>query len=188
MKQAISLATVGLVVGTIITIGGFTAYALDKPILNLAGFFYGIPVVLIALALKTSELKPVPWTVPTSAAVLALREKQATKTQNQIRKDVTRFRYGQDRHLDDALARLGLGAKDDDRPMLAGLREVDTGGSYALVLEFESPKVPLEVWESKQEKMEKFFGPNVRVEIKPATSGAATEPEPRIEVAIITQA
>lgn len=187
MKQKISLATVGLVVGTIITIGGFTAYALDKPILNLAGFFYGIPVVLIALALKTSELKPVPWTVPTSAAVLALREKQATKTQNQIRKDVTRFRYGQDRHLDDALARLGLGAKEDDRPLLVGLREVDTGGCYALVLEFDSPKVSLEVWQSKQEKMEKFFGPNVRVEIKPATSGAVAAPEQRIEVAIIAQ-
>ncbi|GAC1496806.1 MAG: DUF2854 domain-containing protein [Chamaesiphon sp.] len=142
---------------------GFIAYATGNATLNLAGFFYGIPILLGGLALKAGELKPVPFSQPTTPDILALRERQATATQNQIRKDVIRYRYGQDVHLDTSLSKIGLAPNDTERPVLKGLKETNIDGAYALVLEFHSPLIPLKVWQQKQEKMESFFGPGVRV-------------------------
>jgi hypothetical protein len=165
MLRTISLASLGLWVGLVITIVGFAAYFADYATLNLAGFFYGIPLLLIGLALKSAELKPVRWTKPTSDEVLNLRQQQATETQAQIRNDITRYRYGQEAHLSDALAYLGLSPTDQERPVLEGVREEAVGTAYALVLEFESSLIAFETWQDKLEKMEKFFGPGVRVEL-----------------------
>lgn len=165
MLRQTSLGTLGLIVGGILTIVGFAAYFLDKPTLNLAGFFYGIPLLLGGLALKAAELEPVPLTQPTPESVLTLREQQATDVQNQIRKDVMRYRYGQRAHLDSSLEALGLSPTNDECPTIIGLREVETDGAYTLVLEFDSPLLSLETWESKQAKLDKFFGPGVRVTV-----------------------
>jgi Protein of unknown function (DUF2854) len=165
MLRNISLASLGLWVGLVITIVGFAAYFADYATLNLAGFFYGIPLLLIGLALKSAELKPVRWTKPTSDEVLNLRQQQATETQAQIRNDITRYRYGQEAHLSDALAYLGLSPTDQERPVLEGVREEAVGTAYALVLEFESSLIAFKTWQDKLEKMEKFFGPGVRVEL-----------------------
>ncbi|MEM9452233.1 MAG: DUF2854 domain-containing protein [Cyanobacteria bacterium P01_E01_bin.6] len=166
MLPRISLGTIGLVGGGILTIIGFIAYFMDYATLNLVGFFYGIPVLLGGFALKAAELKPVPFDPPTSESVLELRERQATETQNQVRKDVTRYRYGQSSHLEDALDHLGLGPTDEERPMLGYLREEDIEGHYSLTLGFYSPLIDLEKWLSKKEKMERFFAPNVHVAIQ----------------------
>lgn len=179
MFNKISLSSIGLVVGGILTVVGFAAYFADYATLNLAGFFYGIPLLLGGLALKSAELKPVPFSQPTSENILALREKKATQIQNQIRKDVTRYRYGQDAHLDDSLQRFGLNPNDQERPVLQALREAEIDGNYALVLEFYSPKFPLETWQEKREKIERFFGPGLRADI--------TQPmKDKIDVALIT--
>ena len=103
MLQRLSLGNLALIIGTPLAVGGFIAYFLDNPTLNLAGFFYGIPLVLGGLALKAAELQPIPFTEPTGESILALREQQATPTQKQLRRDVTRYRYGQSAHLDDTL-------------------------------------------------------------------------------------
>lgn len=165
MLRQTSLGTLGLVVGGVLTVVGFGAYVADNATLNLAGFFYGIPLLLGGLALKAAELKPVPWLQPTSEAVLRLREQQATDTQNQIRKDVTRYRYGQEAHLDTSLKYLNLSPTKDETPMLSGIGETDIDGAYALILQFDSSFIPLDVWQQKQEKMTSFFGPNIRVEL-----------------------
>jgi len=167
MLRQLPLGSLLLNLGLLLTIGGFVAYFTNQPTLNLAGFFYGIPLLLGGLALKAAELKPVPYSQPTTPEVLALREAQATPTQNQIRKDVTRFRYGQEAHLDTSLDHLGLSPTDEERPTLIGLRETKIDNAYALVLEFDSPLIPLETWQEKQTKIEKFFGPGIRVELKP---------------------
>ncbi len=167
MLRKISLAFVGLTVGSVLTVVGFVAYALDYATLNLAGFFYGIPLLLGGLALKAAELKPIPFSEPTSDAMLALREKQATPTLNQIRKDVTRYRYGQEAHLDDALQRLGLSPTDEERPVLVSIREAAIADHYALILDFASPFISQETWQSKLEKIEKFFGPDIKAELTP---------------------
>lgn len=164
--------------GGVLTLTGFVAYATGNATLNLAGLFYGVPLLLGGLALKASELKPVPLSQPTPPEVRQLRERQATPTQNQIRDDVMRYRYGQEAHLDTSLERLGLAPTDEERPILEGLRETEIDGAYALILEFESPLIPLETWQEKQEKIEKFFGPGIRVELMQPE-------EAQIEVALI---
>lgn len=180
MLPQTSLGTLGLIVGSILTIIGFVAYGTGNATLNLAGMFYGIPVLLGGLALKAAELKPVPYSQPTAPDVVVLREQQATSIQNQIRKDVTRYRYAQKAHLDESLMRLGLSPTDEERPVLVGVREVAHAGAYSLILEFNSPLISLEMWLEKQDKMTKFFGPGIRVEI--------TQPDnQRIDLALIRE-
>ncbi|WP_416673999.1 DUF2854 domain-containing protein [Egbenema bharatensis] len=166
MLRQISLGTLGLVVGGVLSIVGFVAYAMNNPTLNLVGFFYGIPILLGGLALKAAELKPVPFSNPTTPEVLALREAQATSTQNQIRKDVTRYRYGQEAHLDSSLDYLGLDPTDEERPVLEGIHEESVEGAYGLVLEFDSPLISFDTWQQKREKIERFFGPGLRAEVR----------------------
>lgn len=178
MLRQTSLGTLGLSVGGILALIGFVAYAAENATLNLVGFFYGIPILLGGLALKASELKPVPLSQPTPPSILELRELQATSTQNQIRQDVMRYRYGQEAHLDSSLESLGLSPTDEERPVLTGLRETEVDGAYTLVLEFESPLIPFETWQQKREKLEKFFGPGIRVDL--------TQPEEQqVDVALI---
>ncbi len=166
MLRRISLGSFGLVVGGSLALMGLIAYLIGKPTLNLIGFFYGVPLLLGGLALKAAELKPTPFSEPTTSAVVQLREKQATATQNQIRKDVTRYRYGQEAHLDESLAKIGLSPTDEERPVLQALREAAREGAYALILEFDSPFFPLEVWQEKKEKITTFFGPGISVDLK----------------------
>jgi hypothetical protein len=177
MLGQFSLGTLGLIVGGGLTIAGFVAYFANSPTLNLIGFFYGMPLLLGGIALKITELQPVPLS-QRSPSALSLRETQATETQNQIRKDVTRYRYGQKAHLDSSLSHLGLSPTDQERPVLLGLREEDRAGAYALVLEFDSPMIKFNTWQEKREKMERFFGPGLRVEL-------TALPDDEIEVALI---
>ena len=177
MLRQISLGTLGLTIGGILTIIGFVAYADNNATLNLVGFFYGIPLLLGGLALKANELKPVPFET-TSPSALILRQQQATDTQNKIRKDITRYCYGQDAHLDTTLSFLGLSPTDEERPTVTGLRETEVNGGYALILEFDSPLIPIDVWQKKQEKMTNYFGPGLEIQI--------TQPsENTIELALI---
>jgi hypothetical protein len=180
MLQRLSLGNLGIVVGSILAIIGFVAYATDHPTLNLAGFFYGFPLLLGGLALKSGELKPIKLSQPTEAEVQALREQQATVTQKKIRQDVMRYQYGQNMHLERALELLELGRNDGERPRLTGLKEVAVNAAYTLILEFDSPDVPLEKWQDKHEKITRYFGPNIRAEL--------TQPQDnRVELALITE-
>ncbi|ABA22776.1 conserved hypothetical protein [Trichormus variabilis ATCC 29413] len=179
MLRQISLGTIGLSIGGILTIVGFVAYAANNATLNLVGFFYGFPLLLGGLALKANELKPISFSQTTTESVLLLRQQQATVTQNKIRKDITRYCYGQNAHLDGALSYLGLSPSDEDRPIVTGLRETETNGAYTLILEFDSPEIPVSDWQQKQEKMTKYFGPGVEIKITQVG-------EDKIELALIT--
>ena len=180
MLRQTSLASLGLVVGGILLVMGLIAYAIGDSILNFIGFSYGFPILLGGLAFKVTELKPVPVTQPTSPEILTLRDQQATATQNQVRKDVTRYRYGQKAHLDTSLERLGLGPTDEERPAIVGLKEGQIEGTYALILEFESPLISLDTWQAKRDKIEKFFGPGVEAILTQPT-------ENRIELALTSR-
>ncbi|BAY16729.1 hypothetical protein NIES2109_19490 [Nostoc sp. HK-01] len=179
MLRKISLGTLGLTIGGILTLVGFIAYAANNATLNLVGFFYGFPLLLGGLALKANEINPIPFSQATTPSVLSLREQQATVTQNKIRKDITRYCYGQDAHLDAALSYLGLSPSDEERPIVTSLREEDINGAYTLILEFDSPFIPINVWEEKQAKMTSYFGPGVEIKITQPT-------EDKIELALVT--
>lgn len=174
----LTLSNVAVSVGSVLVVVGFWAYASGNATLNLAGFFYGFPVLLIGIALKAVELKPVPLTQPTSPEVLALREKQATPTQTQVRKDISRNRYGQYVHLEPALKALKLFLSNEEHPDLEGMREESRDGAYTLVLEFSSPAIPFSKWQEKEEKMTRFFGPNI-------ASALAQPKADRVELALI---
>ena len=165
-SNKISLASIGLYVGAILFVVGFWAYAKGNSTLNLIGFFYGFPILLGGFAFKSSEVTPIPVIVPESEAVLALRKLQETSTQKQLRKDVTRYRYGIKAHLDEILEKLGMSPTNEERPVLAGLYEEisqseETKGAYSLVLRFRSPLMDFETWQQKQEKLTRFFGPGI---------------------------
>jgi hypothetical protein len=164
--RRISLGSTAFYLGLILTTIGFWAYFTDRPTLNLAGFFYGIPVLLIGIALRTAQLKPVPYSEPTTDDVAAARELYATDNQKQIRKDMLGYRYAEKAHLGESLEALGLAPTDEERPLITALRETLTDGAYTLVIEFDSPMMNLEKWQSKQTKMVEFFGPDIRVEIE----------------------
>ncbi len=173
----ISLASLGIALGAGLTTIGGVAYGTGNATLNLIGFFYGVPLLLGGLAFKAAELKPVPARLA-SPEVQALRQSQATPTQNQIRRDVTRYRYGEAAHLDAALTHLGLKPTDQERPVIIGLQEQDFQGAYGLVLQFESPHIPFSTWQDKQARMEKFFGPGVKVILE--------QPKPdRVDLALV---
>jgi hypothetical protein len=165
-SNKISLASVGLYVGGILFVVGFWAYAKGNSTLNLVGFFYGFPILLGGFAFKSSEVAPIPVIVPESEAVLALRKLQETPTQKQLRKDVTRYRYGVKAHLDEILEKLGMSPTDEERPVLDGIYEEisqaeETKGAYSLVLRFRSPLMAFEAWQQKQDKLTRFFGPGI---------------------------
>jgi len=162
----ISLASVGLYVGGILFVVGFLAYAKGNSTLNLVGFFYGFPILLGGFAFKSSEVTPIPVIVPESESVVAVRKVAETPTQKQLRKDVTRYRYGIKAHLDEILGKLGMSPTDEERPLLIGIYEEisqaeDTKGSYSLVLRFGSPLMNFEFWQQKQDKLTRFFGPGI---------------------------
>lgn len=160
----ISLASVGLYIGGLLFIVGFWAYSRGNSTLNLIGFFYGFPILLGGFAFKSSEVKPSPELVPASPEVAELRNTQATATQKQLFKDVTRYRYGIKAHLDEVLEKLGMSPTDEERPLLIGVYEevAQDSGTYGLVLRFRSPLISFETWQNKQDKFTQFFGPGIK--------------------------
>lgn len=154
---------------------------------------YGFPGTVLGFALKYAELLPV--TLRSQPEAVALREdatKGATYIHNMLRKDCTRYRYGDEQHLDEALERLFLfgrpgGIPRRASPKLVGIREerrpcppvradgseqTSSGDAYALVLEFESPRVTDEQWEAALPRFQSFFGPGLVATLEPRLGGS----------------
>ncbi|KAK9812808.1 hypothetical protein WJX72_004172 [[Myrmecia] bisecta] len=143
---------------------------------------YGFPITLLGFALSYAQLRPVPC--KTTREALALRDTQMTDIQKQVREDVTRFRYGDEQHLDEALIRIFTfnrpgGIARRLTPILTALREETVDGKYALVLEFSTKKeMTEEMWTSREDKIARFFGPGINVKFNPTADG--------MEVALIS--
>ncbi|HIK22005.1 MAG TPA: DUF2854 domain-containing protein [Synechococcus sp. M44_DOE_062] len=165
-KLPFPVSTLVLLAGVAATAWGFAHY--DDPTLNLIGLFAGIPLLLGGATMKVVELKPVPALATPSPEVIQARAQQATEIQKQVRADITKYSYGANAHLEDALEFLGLrGPLEADLPKVRGYREELRDGRYTLVLLFDSPKVPFQQWqESYQKKMQGFFGRDVEVQLE----------------------
>lgn len=165
-RLPVPLSTIVLVLGVAGTIWGFVEY--NNPTANLVGLSFGLPLLLGGAVMKAVELKPVPPLKAATDEILALRDRQATEIQTQIRQDITKYNYGADAHLDTALEHLKLkGATDAELPRIAAYNEEQTeDGRYVLRLRFNTPKVPYEKWERSYEKqMAGFFGRDVDVDM-----------------------
>ena len=71
-------------------------------------------------------------------------------------KDVTRWRYGQNAHLESSLKVLELW-DEDNPPQLLEIEELERSQQYGVRMRFEIAGVPLDKWEKKQERLGRFF-------------------------------
>jgi hypothetical protein len=165
MEALTSPGSLLTVLGATLTVIGSIAYATDSPNISLAGVFYGIPVLLGGLALKSSELPPAVRLTP-AAELRDLRERPESEPLRKLLKDVTRWRYGQKAHLETSLEALKLW-NDEDPPVLLSVAECDVDGGYGLVLRFRVNGVPLERWQAREERLGRFFGAGLRAELHP---------------------
>jgi len=166
----VSFGNIALSTGSVLLAYGFGAYFNFLPGESISAIMliYGFPASLIGFALRYAQLNPVPCRSKPEA--IALRASKATDIQNQIREDVTRFRYGDEQHLDLALERvLMLGRYEGVPrrlcPKLVAVREEvsPADGEYQLVLEFEHlTGFKAEEWTKRLDKITSFFGPGIQ--------------------------
>lgn len=146
---------------------------------------YGFVISLLGFALAYAQLKPVPC--KTTQEAYDVRDAQATSIQKQVREDVTRYRYGDEQHLDEALDRIfrfGKGGSKNQAkgvarrftPVLMGVREELQDGAYTLVLEFsKKEQMGFEEWTSREDKFQSFFGPGVTAKVLQTSQGVDVE-------------
>ncbi|XP_010528457.1 PREDICTED: uncharacterized protein LOC104805550 [Tarenaya hassleriana] len=167
----VSFGVIGLGLGVSLLSYGFGAYFNILPGSEWSALMltYGFPLAIIGMALKYAELKPVPCLSYSDA--VKLRERYATSILKQVRSDVTRYRYGDEQHLDEALKRifqygLGGGIPRRNAPILQMIKEeVTPDGKYCLVLIFEAKALKLSDFEQRQAKFASFFGPDIAAEV-----------------------
>ena len=164
MKDLFSPGSLLTIAGAVLTVIGSVAYATDSPNLSLPTIFYGIPIFLGGLALKSSELPP-PARLTPAPQFRQLRESTATKEQLKLLKDVVRWRYGQKAHLETSLEALKLW-DEENPPQLQSIAEYDHGGRYALEMVFALGDVPRDHWHQKEERLGRFFGPGLEASLE----------------------
>jgi hypothetical protein len=176
--ERVSFGSILTTVGVSLLVYGFGAFFQMLPGGDVSSLLliYGFPISVLGFALSYAQLLPV--ACRSTADAIARRDTQATDIQKQVREDVTRFRYGDEQHLEEALGRIFRFGKSGGiprrlSPVLVGIREEVRGGEYTLVLEFETNKDQLstEVWEERKEKIQSFFGPGVIAELAPTATG-----------------
>ena len=101
MKDLLSPGSLVTVGGGVLTVVGGVAYATGSANLSLPTIFYGIPILLGGLALKSSELPPARRVTPKTQ--LKAEREQAAPELGKLLGDVTRWRYGQKAHLESSL-------------------------------------------------------------------------------------
>jgi hypothetical protein len=164
MQALLSPGSLLTIVGGVLTGIGAVAYATDVPNLSLPTIFYGIPIFLGGLALKSSELAPVRRLTPPSE-LQQLRQTSATEGQLKLLKDVVRWRYGQKAHLESSLEALKLW-DEADPPQLETIAEVEIDGRYGLRLHFKRGAVSLERWLAQEQRLGRFFGSGLQASVE----------------------
>ena len=161
--------------GNLITIGGaslsligLTAYFTDATNLSVPTFFYGVPIFLIGISLKTTEVPPAQRVVPSSK--FASERDKSPKELDKLIKDVTRWRYGQSCQLESSLRVLKLWDIDSP-PQLIEIEELVKDGEYGLRMRFQIAGVALERWNDKKERLGRFFAKGLRAELFCPTPG-----------------
>jgi hypothetical protein len=169
MQDLLSPGSLVTVAGAVLTVIGSIAYATDSPNISLAGVFYGVPILLGGLALKSSELPPAERLTP-AARLRDLRQQPGNEPLRKLLADVTRWRYGQKAHLESSLEALRLW-DEEAPPQLVAVEELETGGGYGLRLTIECHGVAFERWQDRRERLGRFFGPGLTADLQQAGPG-----------------
>ena len=155
--------------GNLITIGGaalsligLTAYFTDATNLSVPTFFYGVPIFLIGISLKTTEVLPAKRVV--EASKFASERERGPKELDKLIKDVTRWRYGQSCQLESSLRVLKLWDIDNP-PQLIEIEELVKNDNYGVRMRFKMAGVPLEKWNGQKERLGRFFAKGLSAEL-----------------------
>mgnify|MGYP001468748821 CR=1 FL=1 len=132
MKKYFSPGNLIVATGGLLAFVGMTAYFTDSVNLSVPTFFYGVPIFLIGLALKTTEIPPVElFDVENFKNNRFNRPKELTA----LAKDVTRWRYGT-AHLESSLEALNLWSEENP-PQLKEIEEITKEEKNGLRMRFE---------------------------------------------------
>ena len=162
MKDLFSPGNVITVSGAVLTVIGAIAYGTGAANLSVPTLFYGFPIFLGGLALKTSELPPAKKVI-SPKGLDDLRDSAPPELKKLVG-DVTRWRYGQKAHLESSLEVLKLW-DENKPPQLIEIEELDTGKGLGIRLRFELAGVSLERWEEKKERLGRFFAKGLEAEL-----------------------
>lgn len=163
MNDLFSPGSLITISGAVLTVIGGIAYLTGAANLSVPTLFYGFPIFIGGLALKTSELPPAKRVVPGKQFDQVSSE--APEELKKLVKDVTRWRYGQKAHLDSSLKALKLW-DDENPPQLLEIEELTIGSDYGVRMRFELAGVPIERWQEKQARLGRFFAKGLNAEIK----------------------
>lgn len=165
MNALLSPGTLVTLAGSVLTVIGVIAYTGANANLSLPTIFYGIPILLGGLALKSSELPP-PQNLTPAASFREQREQAANADLKRLRGDLLRWRYGQKAHLESSLEALKLW-DEEKPPQLLTLAEGLEEGCYGLELTFACGGVAIGRWQDQAERLGRFFGPGLCARVEP---------------------
>ncbi len=162
MNKKLSPASLISIAGGVLAVIGLISYFSNAANLSVPTFFYGVPILLIGLALKNSELDPAKSKI-TPSQLNNLKQKGPEEFHNLIG-DVTRFRYGQRAHIESSLKVLKLW-DEEKPPQLLEIELLEIEKDYGICMKFKSNGVPLKSWKSKEERLGRFFAKNLTAKI-----------------------
>jgi len=167
MKKYLSPGNLIVTAGGMLAFVGMTAYFTDSVNLSVPTFFYGVPIFLIGLGLKTSEIPPAELYDKTNFETNRFNRK---KELTALVKDVTRWRYGQSCQLEASLRVLKLWDIDNP-PQLLEIEELVKDGNYGIRMRFKMAAVSLERWNAQKERLGRFFAKGLCAELFCPTPG-----------------
>ena len=168
MQALLSPGSLVTIAGAVLTVIGSIAYLGDNANLSLPTIFYGIPILLGGLALKSSELPP-PQRLTAPSLLRDLRLESRNASLAKLLGDLCRWRYGQKAHLESSLEALGLW-DEDAPPQLVSVEEFERQGAYGLRLLFDTAGVDPQRWQDRRERLGRFFGPGLQASLSQPSS------------------
>ena len=160
MRNFYSPANIITITGGALSFIGMTAFFTESVNLSVPTFFYGVPILLIGLALKTSEVAPVQLI---NKEVFQTDKFNRPKELTELVKDVTTWRYGIQAHLESSLEILKLW-NEEDPPKLLELEEITRDNRNGLRMHFEINSVPIEDWIKRKDRLNRFFAKGLESE------------------------
>ncbi len=160
MKNFYSPANLITITGGALSFIGMTAFFTESVNLSVPTFFYGVPILLIGLALKTSEVAPVKLI---NKEVFQADKFNRPKELTELVKDVTKWRYGIQAHLESSLEVLKLW-NEENPPKLLELEEITKHDRNGLRMHFEINSVPIDDWIKRQDRLNRFFAKGLESE------------------------
>ena len=160
MKNVYSPANIITITGGTLAFIGMTAFFTESVNLSVPTFFYGVPILLIGLALKTSEVAPVQLI---NKELFKTDKFNRPKELTDLVKDVTKWRYGIQAHLESSLEVLKLW-NEENPPKLIELEEITKNDRNGLRMHFEINSVPIDDWFKRQDRLNRFFAKGLESE------------------------